>query len=125
MECRSTHQPTYKLTLNQYSCQPTLPPRVILVNILSHISTDTQPRVDGVWSTSKLICQPMPCQEVPKLQRRSNLGSTSDWLKEISFAARPIKSTIEFVIFLQMLYCRESSGGVTKCWLFSQAATNS
>ena len=98
MECRSTYQPTYKLTLNQYSCQPTLPPRVILVNILSRISTDTQPRVDGVWSTSKLICQPMPCQGVPKLQRRSDLGSTSDWLKEISFAARPIKSTTQWVV---------------------------
>ena len=91
MECWSTYQPKYQLTLNQYSCQPTLPPRVILVNILSRISTDTQPRVDGVWSTSQLICQPMLCQGVPKLQRSSDLGSTSDWLKEISFAARLIK----------------------------------
>lgn len=70
----------------------------ILFNILSHITTDTQPRVDGVWSTSQLICQPMLCQGVPKLQRSSDLGSTSDWLKEISFAARPIKSTTQWVV---------------------------
>ena len=70
----------------------------ILVNILSRISTDTQPHVDGVRSTSQLICQPMLCRGVPKLQRRSDLGSTSDWLKEISFAAQPIKSTTQWVV---------------------------
>ena len=98
MKRRSTYQPKYQLTLNQYSCQPTLPPRVILVKKLSRISTDTQPHVDRVWSTSQLICQQMLCQGVPKLQRRSDLGSTSDWLKEISFAARPIKSTTQWVV---------------------------
>ena len=81
-----------------------LPPRVSW-HTGQHIGQYTQPHINRhstacrwSWSTSQLICQPMLCQGVPKLQRTSDLGSTSDWLREISFAAWPIKSTTQWVV---------------------------
>ena len=81
-----------------------LPPRVSW-HTGQHIGQYTQPHINRhstacrwSWSTSQLICQPMLYQGVPKLQRTSDLGSTSDWLREISFAAWPIKSTTQWVV---------------------------
>ena len=61
-----------------------------------------------------------------------NLGSASDWLNQISQVARPIRSTTQIwvmtrhqygisVLASQMSFGVETSGSVTKCWLFSQA----
>ena len=58
--------------------------------------------------------------------------SASDWLNQISLAARPIRSTSQIrvatrhhygisVLVSQTSFSGETSGGVTKCWLFSQA----
>ena len=59
-----------------------------------------------------------------------DLGSASDWLNQISHAARPIRSTTQIwvvtrhqygisVLISQTSFHGESSDGVTKCWLFS------
>ena len=62
-----------------------------------------------------------------------DLGSTSDWLKQISLVARPIGSTTQIWIVTRHQYeisalvpqtsscAGEISGGVAKCGLFSQA----
>ena len=60
-----------------------------------------------------------------------DLGSASDWLKLISRAARPIRSTIQIwvvtrhrygisALVSQTSFHGETSGGVAKCRLFSQ-----
>ena len=78
-----------------------------------------------------------------KLQRNSvlmmchypDLGRASDCLKQISLAACPIRSTTQIWVVTRSssvwnfwahssdLFHRETSGGVTKCVLFSQAVT--
>ena len=64
-----------------------------------------------------------------------DLGSASDWLKQISQVAQHdqyIRCTTQIWVVMrhqyeisalvsQMSICRETSGGVTKCRLFSQA----
>ena len=61
-----------------------------------------------------------------------DLGSNSDWLKQISDAERPIRSTTQIFVVTrhqygisalvsQTSFRRETSGGVSKCRLFSQA----
>ena len=57
-----------------------------------------------------------------------DLGSASDWLKRISFAAPPIRSTTQIWVVTRHQYgisalVLKSSirGGVSKCELFSQA----
>ena len=61
-----------------------------------------------------------------------DLGSASDWLKQISHAERPIRGTTRIFVVtrhqygisalvLQTSFRRETSGGVSKCRLFSQA----
>ena len=61
-----------------------------------------------------------------------DLGSASDWLNQISHAARPIRSTTQIwvvtrhqygisVLVSQTSFRGETSGGVAKCRLFSQA----
>ena len=47
----------------------------------------------------------------------SQLGS--DWLKLISLAAWFLYGI--FAIVPQTLFCRETNGDVTECWLFSQS----
>ena len=62
-----------------------------------------------------------------------DLGSASDWLNQISHTALPIRSsTLIWVVthlsreFLSLfLFCRETSGSIAKCWLFSQANKSS
>ena len=60
------------------------------------------------------------------------MGSASDWLNQISHAARPIRSTTQICAVTRHQYGisalvshtsfgRETSGSVTKCRLFSQA----
>ena len=60
-----------------------------------------------------------------------DLGSASDWLKQISRAARPIRSSIQIwvvtrhqygisALVSQTSFLGETSGGVAKCRLFSQ-----
>ena len=62
-----------------------------------------------------------------------DLGSASDWLNQISHAARPIRSTTQIwevtshqygisALFSQTSFGGETSGSVTKCRLFSQAS---
>ena len=61
-----------------------------------------------------------------------DLSGASDWLKQISWAARPIRSTAQIwvvtrhqhgisVLISQLSFCGETSGDATKCHLFSQA----
>ena len=61
-----------------------------------------------------------------------DLGSASDWLKLISHAARPIRSTTQFwvearnqygisALVSQTSFGGKTSGSVAKCRLFSQA----
>ena len=61
-----------------------------------------------------------------------DLSSASDWLNQISHAARPIRSTTQiwvvtrhqygiFALVSQTSFGRETSGSVAKCRLFSQA----
>ena len=61
-----------------------------------------------------------------------DLGSASDWLKQVSRAALPIRSTTQIWIVARHQYGisapvsytsfrGEAVGGVAKCWLFSQA----
>ena len=63
----------------------------------------------------------------------SDLGSASDWLKQISHAARPIKSTTQIwvvtrhqygisALVFQTSFRGETVGAVAKCRLFSQAS---
>ena len=47
-----------------------------------------------------------------------DLGSAFVWLKQISLAAQPIRSTT------QTAFCGETSDGVAKCRLFSQVSPN-
>ena len=65
-----------------------------------------------------------------------DLGSASDWLNQISYAARPIKSTTQIWVVTRHHYeisarvSQTSFGGetidsVAKCRLFSQAVENS
>ena len=61
-----------------------------------------------------------------------DLGSASDWLKQISLAAPPIRSTTKIwvvtrhqygisVLVSQTSFRGETTGGVAKCRLFSKA----
>ena len=61
-----------------------------------------------------------------------DLGSASDWLNQISHAARPIRSTTQIwvvtrhqygisALISQTSFRGEISGGVAKCRLFPQA----
>ena len=61
-----------------------------------------------------------------------DLDSASDWLKQISFATRPIRSTAQIwvvtrhqygisVVVSQTSFREETSGTVVKCRLISQA----
>ena len=61
-------------------------------------------------------------------------GRGHDWLKQIFIVARPIRSTTQIsvvrryqyrisALVLQTSFPRETSGGVAKCRLFSQANT--
>ena len=61
-----------------------------------------------------------------------DLGSASDWLKHIFHAERPIRSTTQIFVVtchqygisalvLQTSFRRKTSGGVSKCQLFSQS----
>ena len=63
---------------------------------------------------------------------QKNLGSASDWLKQISHAARPIRSTTQIRVETRRQYGisalvsrtsfqGETAGGVLKCRLFSPA----
>ena len=61
-----------------------------------------------------------------------DLGSASDWLNQISYAARPIRSTTQIwvvtrhqygisVLVSQTSLREETSGGIVICRLFSHA----
>ena len=61
-----------------------------------------------------------------------NVGSASDWLKQISLATPPIRRTTQISVVTRLLYrisavvaqtsfCGETSGGLAKCRLFSLA----
>ena len=62
-----------------------------------------------------------------------DLGSASDWLNQISHTALSIRSTTQIWVVMHLsmeflslfLFCRETSGSVAKCWLFSQANKSS
>ena len=64
-----------------------------------------------------------------------DLGSSSDWLNQISHAARPIRSTTHIwvvtshqygmsALVSQTSFGGETSGSVAKCRLFTQATEN-
>ena len=63
-----------------------------------------------------------------------DLGGASDWLNQISHAARPIRSTTQIWVVMrhqygipalvpQTSFGGETSGGVAKCRLFSYTKT--
>ena len=65
-------------------------------------------------------------------RRYPDVGSASDWLKQISHAARPIRSANQFwvvarhqygisALVSQTSFRGDTSGGVVRCRLFSQA----
>ena len=58
-------------------------------------------------------------------------GSASDWLRQTSLAARPIRSTTQICVLTrhqyristfvpQRSFREQTSAGIAKCWLFSQ-----
>ena len=60
-----------------------------------------------------------------------DVGSTSDWLNQISHVAWPIRNTTQIwvvtrhqygisALVSQTLFSRETRGSIAKCWLFSQ-----
>ena len=60
-----------------------------------------------------------------------DLGSASDWLCHVGNLIQPIRNTTQlwvvmrhqygiFALASQMAFCRETTGGVAKCQLFSQ-----
>ena len=62
-----------------------------------------------------------------------DLGSASDWLKQISHAVRPIRGSTQFWVVtrhqygiselvFQTFFRGETSSGVVECRLFSQAS---
>ena len=61
-----------------------------------------------------------------------DLGSASDWFKQISHAVRPIRDTTQFWVVTRHQYGAElvfqtffrgkTSGGAVECRLFSQAS---
>ena len=72
---------------------------------------------NGVWETSA---------EIPYWWRVQypDLGGASDWLNQISHAARPIRSTIQIWVVTRHrhgIFAGETGGSVAKCRLFSQA----
>ena len=72
---------------------------------------------NDVWETSA---------EIPYWWRVQypDLGSASDWLNQISHAARPIRSTIQIWVVTRHrhgIFGGETGGSVAKCRLFSQA----
>ena len=78
---------------------------------------------NDVWETSAEI----PWRLYP------DLGSSSDWLNQISHSVRPIRITTQFWVVtrrhygiselvFQTFFRGETSGGVVKCRLFSQAS---
>jgi len=69
---------------------------------------------------------------IPMTRHYPDLGSASDWLNQVSHAARSVRSTTQIwvvnrhqygisVLVFQMSFGRETSGSVAKCRLFSQA----
>ena len=50
-----------------------------------------------------------------------DLGSASNWLKQISHASQPIRGTTQIWEATCHQYGISSRGGVTKCWLFPVA----
>ena len=72
---------------------------------------------------------------LPKFTTYPDPGSASDWLKQISLAAQTYQKlypglgsdlSLEYGIFAgiglpQTSFRGEACGGVSKCWLFSQA----
>ena len=69
------------------------------------------------------------CETIAELNSilMTDLGSASDWLKEISLSVRPIRITTQIwevthfcSHFLDVISRRETGGGVAKCPLFSQ-----
>ena len=55
----------------------------------------------------------------------TDLGSAYDWLKKISLTVRSIRITTQIWVvthFSDIISRGETSGGVVKCRLFSQAA---
>ena len=50
-----------------------------------------------------------------------DLGSASDWLKQISHASQPIRGNTQIWEAICHQYGISSRGGVTKCWLFPVA----
>ena len=70
--------------------------------------------------------------EIPYWWRVTTQGSASDWSCRVGNLLQPIRSTIQIwvmtrhqygisALISQRLFCRETSGGVAKCRLFSQA----
>ena len=82
-----------------------------------------------VWDTKSILFQPCTIA----WENYPDLSSASDWLNQISHAARPIRSTTQIWVVTrnqygisafvsQTSFGRETSGSIIKCQLFSQAS---
>ena len=74
----------------------------------------------------------MTSEEQVQKFHTDDLERAFDWLKQVFFLGQPIRSTTVtwvvmhhqygiFALVPQTSFCEETSGGVMKCWLFSQA----
>ena len=83
------------------------------------------------WFPRKMMSEKQHRNSILMTRHYSDLGSASDWLKQISHAAQPIRSTTQIwgemrhqygisALVSQTSFRGQISGGVAKCRLFSQ-----
>ena len=95
--------------------------------------------LSGAHNPERTFREPVPFKDgfgansIRMTRQYPNLGSASDWLNQISHAARPIRSTSTqtwvvtrhpygiSALVSRTSFAGETSGGVSKCRLFSQA----
>ena len=86
------------------------------------------------WFPHKMMSEKQQRNSILMTRHYSDLESASDWLKQISQAAQPIRSTTQIwgemhhqygisALVSQTSFRGQTRGGVVKCWLFSQAMT--
>ena len=84
------------------------------------------------WFLSSQWCLRDECKNSILMTRHYlDLSGASDWLRQISHMARPIRKHSQdlgsnqhgiSMLISQMSICGETSGGTEKCWLFSQVS---
>ena len=86
------------------------------------------------WFPCKIMSEKQHRNSILMTRHYSDLGSASNRLKQISYTARPIRSTTQVWVVMPHQYGisalasrtsfrGETRGGIAKCWWFSQAMT--